>query len=77
MLTDNNSIKSPMMNTGSKPSHPELREGEMFWSNFSNDKRAVVEAKIQNGEPLRIGDVAYDANNRPFQGAFPVFKRVS
>lgn len=61
--------------------HPELRRGEVFLTNASDDDQ-YIDDKRSGWECIgwktkRRGRIAYDINNKPIPDMFPVFVRRS
>lgn len=56
------------MVTSANKYHPELRKGEVFLTNTTDDDWALVDHRTK-----RKGRVAYDIHNNPIDGSFPVF----
>lgn len=64
--------------------HPELKEGEVFLTNVSNDdmSRRIMNSRETDWEAIgwktkRLGNIAYDIYNKIIVGMFPVFVQRS
>ena len=55
--------------SGPFKTHPEMQEGEVFWSNI----HSVANLEAVGWTTKRLGEVAYDSYGKEIKGMRPVF----